>query len=360
MKHRGDVALTWAHPEHSENKDEGALKQTQIGRGNSALMKANRLVLSTLLGIAILIFSPSVGRPEGKAATRQSARAASTEKNSTKAAPADASATPSTASTQAEGTAPSTPSAPSTPAERKAAMVHSGPAAGTSMALTFDDGPHPKLTPRLLEILKKENAKATFFMLGEQVEKFPDIAKMVAEAGMEIGNHSFTHADLSKLSTEKIRDEVKRTQDVIEKATGQRPKLFRPPYGAVNDRVLQIAQEEGLTVVTWSIDPRDWDQKKSRESVKEKIIKDGAPGQIVCVHDIHQRTVDMVEEVMAALREKKLDFTTAGAIVDAEKEARLHRKTAGPGSSGHAAAAGNDANPQPILVPLDKSQWKKP
>ncbi len=231
-----------------------------------------------------------------------------------------------------------------------------GPKSSGAIALTFDDGPHPKLTPRLLEILKKENVRATFFMLGEQVEKFPDVAKMVADAGFEIGNHSYSHADMTKLSIEEIRNEVRKTQDAIEKAIGKKPELFRPPYGNVNAKVYDVLKDEGLEVVTWSIDPRDWDAKKSSSQVIGLVLKEGEPGGIVCIHDIHARTVDAVPEIIGGLKAKGLQFTTAGDLVAKEKEARAQKKSDSGGSS-----SGGSISPLPVqpTVPLNKSGLKK-
>lgn len=240
-----------------------------------------------------------------------------------------------------------------TAAERKAAIIRSGPMTANSVALTFDDGPHPTLTPRLLEILKEDGSKATFFMLGSMVEKNPAIARAVVEAGHEVANHSWSHADLAKKSEEQIRDEIRKTQDIIEQATGVRPKLFRPPYGSVNDRVLRIAEEEGLDVVTWSVDPRDWDMKKSRDYVKKKVVDEGVPGAIVCMHDIHSRTVELVGELRTELKAKGLELAAAGELVEAEKIARASGKTSITATGTEMAIA----PARPLIVPLSKTRW---
>src|SRR6185312_17561707 len=97
------------------------------------------------------------------------------------------------------------------------------------VALTFDDGPDPKVTMQILETLEKYNAKATFFMLGSRVEYYPEIAKHIADAGHELGNHTWNHPDLTKASVEKIRDEINRTSSIIENVTGMQSTVFRPP-----------------------------------------------------------------------------------------------------------------------------------
>lgn len=243
---------------------------------------------------------------------------------------------------------------------RKEATFKNGPATSGAVSLTFDDGPHGKLTPRLLETLKKENAKATFFLLGVQVELFPEIAKAVAEAGFEVGNHSWSHRDMTKMGEEQIREEVRKTQDAIERATGVRPKLFRPPYGNINDRVYSVLREEGLDVVLWSIDPRDWASGQTSASVTSKIVKEARPGAIVCIHDIHARTVDAMPELLPKLREMGLAFATAGELIEQERAARVERaKNGGSEPTGSTAGPAGEEPLRPKLVPLSKSGMRR-
>lgn len=255
---------------------------------------------------------------------------------------------------------PKRKSAEAVTAPAKPALVkfNNGPKSTGAIGLTFDDGPHPKLTPRLMEILKKENVQATFFMLGEQVEKFPEIAKAVADGGFEIGNHTYDHKDLTKMSADEIRKEIERTQALIENATGKKPRLFRPPYGSVNARVAQIANELGLDIVLWSIDPRDWEAGKSQERILSKIMAEAAPGAIVCIHDIHQRTVDSVPAVIAALKEKGLGFASAGDLIDAEKADRERRKNDPRADVGGSEGGGASPVAAPKAIPLNKTRSK--
>lgn len=239
-------------------------------------------------------------------------------------------------------------------AERRAMTFEKGPKSLGALALTFDDGPHPRLTPRLLAFLDRNGIKATFFLLGEQVEKFPEVARAIVEAGHEIGNHSFSHADLTDLDREALRLEIRRTQDAIEEATGRRARLFRPPYGSVNASVYRVAAEEGLQVVIWSIDPRDWDKKKSRRSVAAKIERDSVGGSIVLLHDIHERTIDLVPEIVASIRDKGLGFITVGPLIQAEKQDRERRR-----AEAEKARAAANAPPGPVVVPLSKSSLKQ-
>src|SRR5690625_2959166 len=150
---------------------------------------------------------------------------------------------------------------------------------GKYVALTFDDGPSEDVTPRVLSILNEYDAKATFFMLGSQVDYFPDIAKQVADAGHEIGNHTWEHQDLTLLGPENIRKEVSQTADRIHNATGVRPYLFRPPYGAYNELVINDATQSENSIILWSVDSLDW-QSRNADAVNQEISQEITPGAI--------------------------------------------------------------------------------
>ena len=130
------------------------------------------------------------------------------------------------------------------------------------MALTFDDGPDPKVTTKILATLEKYDAKATFFMLGSRVEYYPEIAKDVTNAGHELGNHTWTHPDLTNDSIKKINSEITRTSTIIEKVTGKEANIFRPPYGAINKTV---RQQTKLPVILWDVDTLDWKHRNAKQ-----------------------------------------------------------------------------------------------
>ncbi|CAM3157082.1 polysaccharide deacetylase family protein [Filibacter tadaridae] len=174
------------------------------------------------------------------------------------------------------------------------------------IALTFDDGPDPKVTMQILATLNKYNAKATFFMLGSRVEYYPEIAKKVQEAGHELGNHTWNHPDLTKVGLEKVRSEITSTSTIIEKVTGQKVSVFRPPYGAVNK---SVRAQTDLPVTLWDVDTLDW---KHRDSVKllANIKSAKKDGSIVLMHDIHQSTADGLDSVLAYLQSEGYEFVT--------------------------------------------------
>lgn len=140
------------------------------------------------------------------------------------------------------------------------------------IALTFDDGPNPEWTPRLLDILARHEVKATFFMLGKFAEARPELVRRVAAEGHLIGDHSWTHPKLSNCSAERIEDELKRTKDKLEQIVGGPVKFFRPPFGARRPAVFRIARELGLEPVLWNAMTNDWSEL-SAEKVAATLSK---------------------------------------------------------------------------------------
>src|SRR5699024_10558867 len=174
------------------------------------------------------------------------------------------------------------------------------------VALTFDDGPHPTNTLEILQLLEDYQAKATFFVLGNRVDFYPDLTKEIAARGHELGNHTWNHKDLTALSEEEINQEIQLVNDRIEKITGQPPRLYRPPYGAKNDLVQEVV---GLTEVLWTIDTEDWkshDPDKILSVVKENVTD----GSIILMHDIHETTVEATKLVLKFLQEADYDCVT--------------------------------------------------
>ncbi|WP_082926967.1 polysaccharide deacetylase family protein [Paenibacillus tuaregi] len=158
------------------------------------------------------------------------------------------------------------------------------------VALTFDDGPHALYTEKILDILGEYNIKATFFLLGEHVRDYPDIAKRIAAEGHTVGNHTYSHPNLTTLTYEEIHDELTRTEQEIILATGIRPKLFRPPYGEFNELVLRAAGEMNYKTVYWSqdtnrsLDTKDW-AGPIAEEILQHIKNNICSGGIVLMHD---------------------------------------------------------------------------
>ena len=176
------------------------------------------------------------------------------------------------------------------------------------VAITFDDGPNPATTPGILKILEKNHAKATFFMLGQNVVKNPVLVKDVAKRGHEIGNHSFSHPNLSKLSQARITAEVLKTQAALLKV-GVRPHWFRPPYGAGIKKVAPIAQASHLTCALWSVDARDW-MRRAPTSIDAAVMGHVQNGDVILLHDTKKATLEALDGLLTHLRAKGYKFVT--------------------------------------------------
>ena len=196
--------------------------------------------------------------------------------------------------------------------------------AGPYIAITFDDGPSAQLTPRLLDILKERGIKATFFVVGQNAVEYPDIVLRMASEGHEIANHSWSHPALTKLGAESFRKQIENTNDAIEKLTGKRPVLMRPPYGATSSILnKRLIEEYGLKVILWSVDPLDWRYRNSNR-VYNQIVQNTHPGSIILTHDIHATTVAAMPETLDALLAKGYKFATVSELI--AMEVQLVRK----------------------------------
>ena len=186
---------------------------------------------------------------------------------------------------------------------------------GRYIAMTFDDGPRPGTTTQLLDILKQRNIKATFFMIGQNVVAHPEIARRVLAEGHEIGNHTWTHPQLSKLSNQQVTEELTKTQEAIKNACGFTPTLMRPPYGALTKPQREwIEKQFGLNVIFWSVDTNDW-RRPGASVISQRVIKGAQPGAIILQHDIHQQTVDAMPAALDALLAKGYKFVTVSQLI---------------------------------------------
>jgi peptidoglycan/xylan/chitin deacetylase (PgdA/CDA1 family) len=169
------------------------------------------------------------------------------------------------------------------------------------IALTFDDGPSP-YTDRLLQILKDNDAKATFFEIGNKVAANPDGAKRVVEAGMELGQHTWEHPNMTTIPPEDIPAQFTKASDAIEAATGQRPKLVRTAGGLVNDAVLAEAKKQGLADINWDVIPFDWANDANTGATRYMLMTQIKPNSVVLFHDTYSSTVDLVQQFIPVLK----------------------------------------------------------
>jgi len=183
------------------------------------------------------------------------------------------------------------------------------------LALTFDDGPHPELTPRLLDILRHEGIRATFYVIGRNVQTYPEIAKRIVAEGHEIANHTWSHPALTSVGAARLNKEIASTSDIIQRVTGRRPTNMRPPYGAVNDRVrASMYKDHGLDVIMWSVDPLDW-KRPGAAAVRERLVSGASPGGILLAHDIHPGTIEAMPGTIKDLKAKGYGFATVSQLL---------------------------------------------
>lgn len=183
------------------------------------------------------------------------------------------------------------------------------------IAMTFDDGPSAKLTPKLLDLLAAHHIKATFFVIGENVVQHPELVQRAAREGHEIGNHSWSHPYLGKMSDEGVRQQLQKTDDAIKSAMGTRPTLMRPPYGSLTAHQKKwIHDEFGYQIILWDVDPLDW-KRPGSAIVCSRIVKETRPGSIVLSHDIHPGTIEAMPATLAQLEAKGFKFVTVSELI---------------------------------------------
>jgi peptidoglycan/xylan/chitin deacetylase (PgdA/CDA1 family) len=182
------------------------------------------------------------------------------------------------------------------------------------VALTFDDGPG-EYTGRLLDDLREAGAHATFFMLGENVKGHEVLLKRMVAEGHELANHSWSHPQLTALSSDAVRSQVQRTNKVIEAASGVRPVVFRPPYGATDRRV---GKAVGMPQILWSVDTLDWEFHNVARNVRVGTHEPKGGG-IVLFHDIHKTSVDAIPRVLSGLKKRGFTFATVSQMFQANK-----------------------------------------
>jgi len=186
-----------------------------------------------------------------------------------------------------------------------------------NIAITFDDGPDLKFTPQILDILQEKDVKATFFVVGMQVNKYPEVLERIESEGHMIGNHSYYHPSFTKLDSDELAAEINNTDDKIFEVTGHKPTIVRPPYGAVNDEVREQLQEWNKEVVLWNIDPRDWDGTPV-DDMFENIMDHARDGGNILLHSFGSKhvenTVKLLPLIIDELRAEGYSFVTVDKL----------------------------------------------
>ncbi|MEG3934626.1 polysaccharide deacetylase family protein [Microcoleus sp. T3_B1] len=197
-----------------------------------------------------------------------------------------------------------------------------------AIALTFDDGPWPKTTTQILDILKENNIKATFFWVGRYLHNSPEIGKQVAAAGHAIGNHTWNHQYL-QYNEDGAAREIDRTSSLIEELTGIQTSMFRPPGGILNNGLAAYAQKKNYAVVMWSADSFDW--RTLTESLIDNVMRQANSGGIVLMHDgggNRARTVKALPDIIARLRKEGYSFVTVPELLQMQEQDLEKQETA--------------------------------
>ena len=182
------------------------------------------------------------------------------------------------------------------------------------IALTFDDGPHPVMTERLLEVLQKEHVPGTFFVVGKMADRYPQLLREIAADGNELANHTYTHPRLTNLDDQSILGELAQTRLVIRRLTGQDPVLFRPPGGDYSRRTLSVTSRAGYRMVLWSVLTNDV-QGATPHMIYHRVMNKAGDGGIILMHSGIKNTVDILPKVIDKLKERGYHFVTVSTLL---------------------------------------------
>jgi peptidoglycan/xylan/chitin deacetylase (PgdA/CDA1 family) len=194
-------------------------------------------------------------------------------------------------------------------------MVLRGPRENNQIALTFDDGPDPRYTPKVLEVLRKHDVKATFFVMGARAKKHPDLIKQIANDGHALGSHTYWHPNLAKENVERLRWELSETDRILERMIGFHTRLFRAPYGNLNEPLMEELRRQDYSVIGWNVDSLDWRQLPA-DDVLKNVMSNLDPGSIVLMHDGGHWTMDLsgmveaLDQVIARMKEDHIEMVT--------------------------------------------------
>jgi peptidoglycan/xylan/chitin deacetylase (PgdA/CDA1 family) len=225
---------------------------------------------------------------------------------------------------------------------------------GQFVAMTFDDGPHPQNTPRLLDMLKQRGTKATFFVVGQNAAEHPEILKRIVAEGHELANHSYTHPVLASKSEAALREELDKTHQAVLKSTGFSMKVMRPPYGALSEPQRRWTHANfGYRIILWDVDPLDWKYRDAAR-VQSEILGHTKAGSIILSHDIHKSTVDAMPETLDALASKGFKFVTVSELLAMDKPATP--KAPSPNAKPVAKADAKSDSKRPALEAKSKAK----
>lgn len=199
--------------------------------------------------------------------------------------------------------------------QAEAATVTRIPSAQPLVAMTFDDGPHPSLTPQLLDMLAARGIRATFYVIGRNAERHPQILQRMVDEGHEIGNHTWSHPNLHGYSDAALLSQIDRTSRAVFDAVGRSPVTMRPPYGNLYSRQrLLLYHQRGMPTVLWSVDPLDW-QRPGSGIVAQRIVGNCHSGAVILAHDIHRATVRAMPQALDGIAGRGYRFVTMSELI---------------------------------------------
>jgi len=200
-------------------------------------------------------------------------------------------------------------------------FVLNAPSTKKQIALTFDDAPDDNFTPKVLDALKRDGVKATFFVVGNRVEANPDIMKRIVAEGHAIGNHSYTHANLPKLSDAEFREQILKTDEIIRQYTGYIPTIVRPPYGNISEEQIKWLKSQNKILVNWNVDSLDWKNLNAKQ-VEFNVLAHVFPGSIILQHaaggtgEDLSGTIEALPNIIKKLREDGMQLVTVPDLLD--------------------------------------------
>lgn len=183
------------------------------------------------------------------------------------------------------------------------------------VSITFDCAWGADDIPKILDTLEKENVRATFFLVGLWAEKFPETVKLIAEKGHDIGNHSYSHLRMGVVDSHRIKEEIVRCNQVLEKLTGKKTDLFRAPYGDYNNSVVAGARKEGCFTIQWDVDSLDWRPGITEEEILNRITKRIRPGSIILFHNDTSHTAKLLPTIITTLKKEGYSFVPVSELI---------------------------------------------
>lgn len=193
--------------------------------------------------------------------------------------------------------------------------IYSVECSGKKASITFDCAWGSSDIPAILDTLKKENVRATFFIVGQWAEKYPEMLKLISAAGHDIANHSYSHLRMGVLDRDKIRSEISRCGIALEKISGRRVELFRPPYGDYSNSVISVARELGYYTIQWNVDSLDWKPGIGSQEILGRVMRKVKPGSIILFHNDTANTAKILPLILSSLKDNGYQLIPVSEII---------------------------------------------